>query len=60
MVLSQEDKEDVYGTVSIELMRMFDRLSHIYRISDQTEHAELIREIETDIRKCSDFLEMPE
>ena len=59
MPLTQLEKDDVYVTVSIELMKMFDILTNVYIKPDQTREAQLIANIEIDIRKGWEHFKLP-
>lgn len=59
MPLTQIEKDDVYVTVSIELMKMFDILTNVYIKPDQTREAQLIANIEIDIRKGWEHFKLP-
>lgn len=59
MQLTQLEKDDVYVTVSIELMKMFDILTNVYIKPDQTREAQLIANIEIDIRKGWEHFKLP-
>lgn len=60
MTLSQGEKDDVYMTVSIELVNMFDILTNIYVKPHQTREAQLIADIKTDIRKGWEHFKLPD
>ena len=59
MALTQDEKDDVYMTVSIELVRMFEILTNCYSKPHQTEKAELIADIETSLRKDWEIFKLP-
>ena len=59
MPLTQLEKDDVYVTVSIELVKMFDILTNVYIKPDQTREAQLIANIEIDIRKGWEHFKLP-
>ncbi|MEQ1643464.1 MAG: hypothetical protein ABL959_08495 [Pyrinomonadaceae bacterium] len=59
MALTQSEKDDVYVTVSIELVRMFDILANTYSRPGQAEKAQLIVEIEKDIRENWEIFKLP-
>lgn len=60
MALTQEEKEDVYLNVSIELVKMFDVLTNVYTKPGEAEQAQLVAEIEIDIRKGWEHFKLPE
>ena len=57
--MTQGEKNDVYMTVSIELVKMFDILTNVYVKPDQTKEAQLIADIEIDIRKGWKHFKLP-
>lgn len=59
MPLTQDEKDDVYVTVSIELVKMFDILANLYIRPDQTDKAQLIADIETSVRAKWEYFKMP-
>lgn len=59
MALTQDEKDDVYVTVSIELVKMFDKLSNTYFRPHETEKAQLIAEIEKDLRANWEIFKLP-
>ena len=59
MVLTQEEKDDISITVSIELVKMFDILANSYSRPDQAEEAQLIADIETSLRKDWEIFKLP-
>ena len=59
MALNQREKDFVYATVSIELVRMFDVLANSYSRPDETDEAKLIVEIEKSFRKDWEIFQLP-
>ncbi len=59
MVLTQEEKDDIYITVSIELVRMFDILNNVYSRPEHKEKAQLINDLETSLRKDWEIFKLP-
>ncbi|MBK7394188.1 MAG: hypothetical protein IPI64_12970 [Chloracidobacterium sp.] len=59
MALTQDEKDDVYMTVSIELVRMFDILTNTFAKPHQKEKAQLIVEIEKDLREKWEIFKLP-
>lgn len=59
MALNQDQKDDVYMTVSIELVRMFDILLSTYDKPSQTEQLQLITDIEKDLRENWEIFKLP-
>lgn len=59
MTLTQEEKDEVYMTVSIELVRMFDILNNAYSRRDQKDKALLILEIEDSLRRDWEHFKLP-
>ncbi|MBK7393875.1 MAG: hypothetical protein IPI64_11355 [Chloracidobacterium sp.] len=59
MALNQDQKDDVYMTVSIELVRMFDILLSTYDKPSHTEQLQLITEIEKDLRENWEIFKLP-
>ena len=59
MALNQREKDFVYATVSIELVRMFDVLANSYSRPDETDEAKLIVEIEKSLRKDWELFQLP-
>jgi hypothetical protein len=59
MALTQDEKDEVYLTVSVELIKMFDILTNHYHKPDQTEQAQLIKEIEDSLRENWDHFKLP-
>ena len=51
MALTQDEQDDVYATVSVQLIKMFDILSNVYYKTEQVEQAQLIKDIEKSLRK---------
>lgn len=51
MALTQKEMDGVYTTVTIEMVRMFGMLSHLYMKSDKKEKAVLLAKIENEIRR---------
>ena len=47
MVLTQEEKDDVYITVSIELVKMFDILNNVYSRPGDKEPPQRLGDIQT-------------
>lgn len=59
MPLTQFEKDDVYMTVSIELVRMFDILNNSYIRPHEIEKAQLIADIEKDLRANWEIFKLP-
>ena len=59
MNLTQDQKDEVYMTVSIELVRMFDILASTYDKPGNTEQLQLITDIEKDLRENWEILKLP-
>ena len=59
MVLTQEEKDDIYITVSIELVKMFDILNNVYSRPGDKEKAQLINDLETSLRKDWEIFKLP-
>lgn len=59
MVLTQAEKDDVYMTVAVELIKMFDILTNSYSKPDQTEQAQLIKDLEISLRKDWEIFKLP-
>ena len=59
MALTQIEKDDVYITVSIELVKMFDVLTNAYSRPESKEKAQLIIDIEKSLRKDWEHFKLP-
>lgn len=59
MALIQEEKDDVYLTVSIELVKMFDILNNHYARPEQKEKVQLVADIEASLRKDREIFKLP-
>ena len=59
MALTQKEKGDVYMTVSIELVKMFDILTNTYSRPEQKDEAQLIADLEMSLRKDWEIFKLP-
>ncbi|MBP6002932.1 MAG: hypothetical protein KA746_05810 [Pyrinomonadaceae bacterium] len=59
MPLTQIEKDDVYLTVSIELVKMFDILNNAYVRPELKGKAKLVAEIEQSLRKDWEIFKLP-
>jgi len=59
MALTQDEKDDVYLTVSLELMKMFDLLSNLYHKPHLNERSRLIAEIEKNLTEKLENFKLP-
>lgn len=59
MPLTQVEKDDVYLTVSIELVKMFDILNNAYVRPELKGKAKLVAEIEQSLRKDWEIFKLP-
>ena len=59
MALTEEEKDDVYLTVSIELVKMLDIFHNTYSRPDLKEQAQLVTELETSLRKDWEIFKLP-
>ncbi len=60
MALTQQEREDVYLTVSAQLVKMFDILANVYFKPQNSERAQLVKDIEIEMRKCLEHFKMPD
>jgi len=51
MALTKKEKDEVYATAEIELLRTFERLSSLYSKPEKKDKARLMAEIERNVRK---------
>lgn len=49
MTLTEQEKHEVYVTISIQLAEMFDTVQHIYAKPGETEKVKLISDVEAGI-----------